>query len=125
MPLSAGRVLSREQNTIHCLACGGGNSQAIIIAPTLYKAYNISRLHNIWDCAARAISLSRRLVFIGYSLAPSDTSIIATVKRALNAPDQKREIVVVNPNERACERYRQILGKDCRIYREGFKGVVV
>jgi len=118
-------LLFREQNTIHCLACGGGNSQAIIIAPTLYKAYNISRLHNIWDCAARAISLSQRLVFIGYSLAPSDTSIIATVKRALNAPDQKREIVVVNPNERACERYRQILGKDCRIYREGFKGVVV
>ncbi len=118
-------LLFKKRNMIYCLACGGGNSQAIIIAPTLYKAYNISRLHNIWDSAARAISLSRRVVFIGYSLAASDTSIIATVKRALNAPDKKREIMVINPNERVCERYRQILGEDCRIICEGFKGVVI
>ncbi|MCL6561093.1 MAG: hypothetical protein K6U74_20355, partial [Firmicutes bacterium] len=118
-------LLFKEKYYITCLNCGGDNSQAIIIAPTLYKSYKISRLQNIWDCAGRAISLSDRLVFIGYSLAPADTSIIATVKRALNAPDKKREIVVINPSEQACRRYRRIFGGGCRVLCRGFTGELV
>lgn len=117
--------LFKESNNITCLNCGGENSQAIIIAPTLYKSYKISRLQNIWDSAGWAISRSDRLVIIGYSLAPADTSIIATVKRALNAPDKEREIVVINPNEHACNRYRQIFGKGCKIMCTGFTGEVL
>ncbi|MFA4886546.1 MAG: SIR2 family protein, partial [Desulfotomaculaceae bacterium] len=82
-----------SSNNIICPYCGGGNSQAIIIAPTLYKSYKISRLQNIWDGAVGAISGSDRLIIIGYSLESADTSIIATIKRALNAPDKNREIV--------------------------------
>jgi NAD-dependent SIR2 family protein deacetylase len=118
-------LLFKESNSITCLNCGGENSQAIIIAPTLYKSYNISRLHNIWDSAGRAVSRADRLVVIGYSLAPADTSIIATIKRALNAPDKKREIVVINPSEAACNRYRQIFGEGCKIICAGFTGDVL
>lgn len=116
--------LFHEQNTITCINCGSDSSQAVLIAPTLFKDYKISRLHNIWDSAGWALSRSDRLVFIGYSLAPADTSIIATVKRALNAPDKKREIVVINPSEQACRRYRQIFGEHCKILCQGFTGEV-
>ncbi|MDD4170064.1 MAG: SIR2 family protein [Desulfotomaculaceae bacterium] len=118
-------LLFKDKLTITCLNCGSDNSQAIIIAPTLYKSYDFNRLQNIWDCAYMSISLSDRLVFIGYSLAPADTSIIATVKRALNTVDKKREIVVINPSEKACQRYRQIFGKDCRILSQKFTGELV
>ncbi|MHB1041306.1 MAG: SIR2 family protein [Eubacteriales bacterium] len=115
-------LLFKDRYPITCLNCGGDSSQSIIIAPTLYKIYNISRLQNIWDCAGRAISLSDRLVFIGYSLAPADTSIIAMVKRALNAPEKRREIVVINPSKQACTRYREIFGKSCRVMCQEFTG---
>lgn len=115
-------LLFGSSNNIICPYCGGENSQAIIIAPTLYKSYNISRLQNIWDGAVGAISGSDRLIIIGYSLESADTSIIATIKRALNVPDKNREIVVVNPSERACNRYRQIFGEGCKIYCTGFTG---
>jgi NAD-dependent SIR2 family protein deacetylase len=115
-------LLFKDRYSISCLNCGGDNSQAIIIAPTLYKSYGISRLLNIWDCAGKSISLSDRLIFIGYSLAPADTSIIAMIKRALNAPDKRREIVVINPSEQACSRYKMIFGESCRVLCEGFTG---
>ncbi|NLI12218.1 SIR2 family protein [Pelotomaculum propionicicum] len=118
-------LLFGSGNNITCPYCGGENSQAIIIAPTLYKSYKISRLQNIWDGAVGAISHSDRLVIIGYSLEAADTSFIATIKRALNAPDKNREIVVVNPNERACKRYLQIFGEGCEIHCTGFTGQVI
>lgn len=118
-------LLFKENNVITCLNCGGENSQAVIIAPTLYKSYKISRLQNIWDSAGGAISCSDRLVIIGYSLAPADTSIIATIKRALNTENKDREIVVINPNKRACERYSQIFGVKCRITCGAFTGQVI
>ncbi len=114
-------LLIEEGNSITCLNCGMGNSRAVIIAPTLYKSYKISRLHNVWDSAGLAVSRCDRLVIVGYSLAPSDTSIIAMLKRALNAPDKNREIIVINPNEKACLRYRQIFG-ECKIVCAGFTG---
>ncbi|OPY59049.1 MAG: hypothetical protein A4E55_00418 [Pelotomaculum sp. PtaU1.Bin035] len=115
-------LLFKDKFSITCLNCGSDNSQAIIIAPTLYKSYNINRLQNIWDCAGKSISLSDRLVFIGYSLAPADTSIIATIKRALNTRNKKREIVVINPNEEVCRRYKQIFGESCRVLCQKFTG---
>ncbi len=118
-------LLFMEKSNITCLNCGGKNPQAVIIAPTLYKSYKINRLSNIWDGASGAINRSDRLVFIGYSLSPDETSIIATVKRALNAPDKKREIVVINPNEKTCYRYRQFFGEDCKIICTGFTGEVI
>lgn len=118
-------LLFKENNVITCLNCGGENSQAVIIAPTLYKSYKISRLQNVWDSAGGAISCSDRLVIIGYSLAPADTSIIATIKRALNTEDKDREIVVINPNKRACERYSQIFGGKCRITCGAFNGQII
>lgn len=118
-------LLIEESNSITCLNCGVKNSQAVIIAPTLYKSYKISRLQNIWDSAGLAVGRSDRLVIIGYSLASSDTSIIAMLKRALNAPDKKREIIVINPNQEACSRYRQIFGADCRITCAGFEVPIV
>lgn len=115
-------LLFKDKYSIACLNCGSDNSQAIIIAPTLYKSYNFSRLQNVWDCAGKAISKSDRLVFIGYSLAPADTSIITTIKRALNTIDRKREILVINPSERACRRYQKMFGKNCRIICQKFTG---
>ncbi|MCG9968856.1 SIR2 family protein [Pelotomaculum terephthalicicum JT] len=115
-------LLFKDKYSIACLNCGSDSSQAIIIAPTLYKSYNISRLQNVWDCAVKSISLSDRLVFVGYSLAPADTSIITTIKRALNIINKEREIVVINPNEQACRRYKQIFGKNCRVLCHKFTG---
>ncbi|MFX4261888.1 SIR2 family protein [Pelotomaculum propionicicum] len=117
--------LFKANNIISCLNCRGENSQAVIIAPTLYKSYGISRLQNIWDSAEGAISYSDRLVIIGYSLAPADTSIIATIKRALNIDDKDREIIVINPNRHACERYSQFFGGKCSVTRGAFTGQVI
>lgn len=113
-------LLFSQDNPVTCENCHNENSQAIIIAPTLYKSYNISRLNNIWDSAALAISRADRLFFIGYSLAPADTPIIAMVKRALNAPVKAREVVVINPNRLACKRYQRIFGESCTIKCKGF-----
>ncbi|BAF60200.1 NAD-dependent protein deacetylases [Pelotomaculum thermopropionicum SI] len=115
-------LLFSENSPIVCMNCGGANPQAVIIAPTLYKSYKISRLQNVWDSACAAISQCDRLVVIGYSLDPADTSIIATLKRALNAPDKNREIVVINPSRRTCGRYRQIFGNGCKIKCRPFTG---
>ncbi|MDF9408967.1 MAG: hypothetical protein A4E52_01392 [Pelotomaculum sp. PtaB.Bin013] len=115
-------LLFKDKYSITCLNCGSDSSQAIIIAPTLYKSYNISRLQNVWDCAGKSISLSDRLIFVGYSLAPADTSIIATVKRALNTINKNREIIVINPSEQACSRYRKIFGENCRVLCQKFTG---
>ncbi len=115
-------LLFQGDNTVPCLNCREENSQAVIIAPTLYKSYEISRLQNIWDSAGGAISRARRLVIIGYSLDPADTSIIATIKRALNTADRDREIIVINPNKQACQRYKQIFGEKCLISQAPFSG---
>lgn len=117
--------LFKENNAISCLNCGGENSQAVIIAPTLYKSYEISRLQNVWDSAGGAVSQAGRLVIIGYSLDPADTSIIATIKRSLNTVDKDRQILVINPNRYACERYKQIFGEKCLITRSAFTGQVI
>lgn len=113
-------LLFSQSNTVNCTNCHSENSQAIIIAPTLYKSYNISRLNNIWDSAALAISRSDRLFFIGYSLAPADTPIIAMVKRALNAPVKERKVMAINPNRLVCKRYQRIFGESCKINCAGF-----
>lgn len=113
-------VLFKQKNPITCDNCRCDNSQAIIIAPTLYKSYSISRLHNVWDSAALAISQADRLFFIGYSLAPADTSIIAMIKRALNAPGKERKIIVINPNRQVCKRYLQFFRDNCKINCMGF-----
>lgn len=118
-------LLFKDKFSINCINCGSDSSQAIIIAPTLYKSYNINRLQNVWDCAAIAVSQCDRLVFIGYSLAPADTSIIATVKRALNMVDKEREIIVINPSEQACRRYQRMFGGSCRVLCQKFTGAPV
>ncbi len=115
-------LLFDSGSILHCLNCGSDGSQVMIVAPTLYKSYRISRLHNIWDCAAQAISSAGRLVFIGYSLSPAETSVIATIKRAMNCQEIAREIIVVNPCRKACERYRRIFGPGIKIIRTGFTG---
>jgi hypothetical protein len=113
-------LLFSQSNTVNCENCHSESPQAIIIAPTLYKSYNISRLSNVWDSAALAISRANRLFFIGYSLAPADTPIIAMVKRALNAPGKERDVVVINPDRLACKRYQRFFGENCRIKCTGF-----
>jgi len=118
-------LLFKENNSVTCLNCGSDNAQAVIIAPTLYKSHKINRLQNIWESSAGAVNCSDCLAFIGYSLDASETSIIALVKRALNAPEKKRKIIVVNPNEEACMRYRQFFGNECSIICSGFTGEAV
>ncbi len=118
-------LLFKESNPVTCVNCGSDNAQEVIIAPTLYKSHKINRLQNIWAGSANAVNGSDCLVFIGYSLDASETSIIAMVKRALNAPEKKREIIVINPNEEACRRYRQFFGDKCRIICSSFTGEAV
>ena len=115
-------LLFDGDGALSCLNCGSGSSQVMIVAPTLYKSYRISRLNNIWDCAAHAVSGASRIVFIGYSLSPAETSVIATIKRAVNCREMEREIIAVNPCRAACERYRRIFGPGVRIIRTGFTG---
>lgn len=118
-------LLFKEDNPVTCVNCGSDNAQEVIIAPTLYKSHKINRLQNIWAGSAGAVNGSDCLIFIGYSLDASETSIIAMIKRALNAPEKKRRIIVVNPNEEACRRYRQFFGSECSIICSHFTGEAV
>ena len=51
----------------------------------------------MWNCAFRAIQQARLLVFIGYSLPPSDGFMRAMIQGAISASEESPKIWVVNP----------------------------
>jgi hypothetical protein len=76
-----------------------GNSLVpAIIPPTYAKLQGHPWLRKIWKAAFRAIQNARLIVFIGYSMPPSDGFMRAMFQAALAAaPGDPPEIYVINP----------------------------
>ncbi|NYB28197.1 MAG: SIR2 family protein, partial [Methanobacteriaceae archaeon] len=109
-----------------CAGCSHHSLEPVIITPTLLKDYNITSLHNVWNSAFKVISKCDVLVFIGYSLNPSDLAIIHLLKRALSAAGNKlKKIVVVDKdnlgNRTTRIRYQKIFGEEIHYIPDGFQ----
>ena len=107
-----------------------GNSLVpAIIPPTYAKLQAQPWLRQIWSCAFRAIQRARKLVFIGYSMPPSDGFMRAMFQGALAARTDSPEVFVINPfgapnGDRDREGYEtlfpQLAGNANRIIRKTF-----
>ncbi|KEO80822.1 SIR2 family protein [Tumebacillus flagellatus] len=112
---------------VPCNVCKGHYAEPVMITPTLLKSYNIPKLNNVWLAASDVISMARKIVFVGYSLASADYPIIDLMKRAISQKNQLKEIIIIgikNDIDQVCERYYKIFGDRVQIKSDstGFRG---
>ena len=79
-----------------------------IIPPTWKRASLRYALRRVWTQACQDISEATRIVIVGHSLPPTDTYFRYVLARALTSGAEKR-VLVVNPNERDSDRYKEFL----------------
>jgi len=85
-----------------------GNLQFTIIPPEWHKTYNKGAFATLWKKAATAINRAEHVVFIGYSLPPTDLHSTALFRTSVRK-DKLKSLVVVNPDREARRRTREVL----------------
>jgi hypothetical protein len=106
--------------------------EILIVTPTLFKVYDNRIVKEVWQRAEEAISMSKCLVFIGYSLPEADIHIRCMITRATANAQQRPKILVVDydsPNnpgrtrevDATEKRYKRLLGDNVRFERYGFQ----
>jgi NAD-dependent SIR2 family protein deacetylase len=85
----------------------GTDFQTLIMPPTYLKTLNHPIISQLLSEASREIRVSKKIVFIGYSLSNADLHIKALFQKHLN---EGKEVIVINPKKQeALElRYRSI-----------------
>jgi hypothetical protein len=84
-------------NTNTC-DCGHGPLRAVVVAPSMVRDLRDPMLRQIWTSAYECLRLTKKLVFIGYSLPYEDIAIRSLLLRALHGRDaagQPLQVVVV------------------------------
>ena len=92
-----------------------------IVPPTYAKLQGQPWLRRIWNAAFRAIQTAKAIVFVGYSLPPSDGFMRAMFQGALASRQGKPpEVYVVNPfeEESGLERYAQLFHVSLKPHKE-------
>jgi hypothetical protein len=75
----------------------------------------------IWTGASAHISEAERLIFIGYSLPPTDQYFRQFLAYSLAKNEQLRKVIVVDPSERTINTFRGLLDESFRAYFKPFK----
>jgi hypothetical protein len=85
-----------------------GSMRFTIIPPEWHKAYDKGTFALLWKNAAGAIQKARNIVFIGYSLPPTDLHASALFQTSVRKSSLE-SLVVVNPDRDARRRIRTVL----------------
>jgi hypothetical protein len=85
-----------------------GNQKFTIIPPEWNKNFDHPIFSEIWKIASEEIFNSETLVFIGYSFPSTDSHTLGLFTTAMKRASIKN-LVIVNPDQKARERTRQIL----------------
>ena len=96
--------------------------QTLIMPPSYLKSLNNPVVTQLFAEASREIRMSRKIVFIGYSLSDADVHIKALFKKHLK---ENTPIVVVNPKRSANLRQQyQALSTDVQFIQRSFEDLV-
>jgi NAD-dependent SIR2 family protein deacetylase len=96
--------------------------QTLIMPPSYIKSLNNPVVTQLFAEASREIRMSRKIVFIGYSLSDADVHIKALFKKHLK-PDT--DLVVVNPKRSASLRQQyHALSENVRFVHRSFENLV-
>jgi hypothetical protein len=85
-----------------------GNLRFTIIPPESNKAYDKGAFRILWSRAAAAIKRATNIVFVGYSLPPTDLHSTALFRTAVSK-EQLSSLVIINPDAEVRQRTRSIL----------------
>jgi len=70
--------------------------ETLIVSPTMFKVYDNRIIKETWERAERAVSTSKFVIFIGYSLQDADIHIRCMLTRAISNSTPRPVILVVN-----------------------------
>ena len=100
----------------------GTEFQTLILPPSYVKILNNPVISQLFSEASREIRVTRRIVFIGYSLSDGDVHIKALFKKHLR-PDV--DLVAINPKASVSVRHRySALSRNTRFRRMTFEDLV-
>ena len=85
-----------------------GDLKFTIIPPEWHKAYDKGVFSRVWARAADAIHRSEHIVFIGYSVPPTDLHSTALFRTSVKKGHLK-SLVIVNPDQQARVRTRMVM----------------
>ncbi len=93
-----------------CSACGRSNCEPVIVPPTYEKIYANPAISSIWRRAGEALTTADRIIFAGFSLHPSD-STLRNLLRASAARLTAREVLIIDPSAQdLLPRFREVFG---------------
>ncbi len=104
-----------------CPGCEGTRRNAVFVPLVGEKTPNDIALQAIWKEAERVLSVSRDIVFAGFSLNPGDQSIKELLRRAFSAGHTSKVTIVLNRSHpEIIDRYREIYGDRVESYESGW-----
>jgi NAD-dependent SIR2 family protein deacetylase len=93
-----------------CSFCSGTKREPVIVPPTFEKIYDEPAIRAIWARAATVLASAERLVFVGFSLHPSDRRLQEFL-RACARSGHPKEVSIIDPSaEDLLPRFREVYG---------------
>lgn len=92
-----------------CPECHAGVVEPFIVPPTWNKAGYGNKVTPVWTAAYHEIKDAARVIIIGYSLPETDSFFKYLLALGLSENDSLQQIIVVNPDEGAQERYQNFI----------------
>ncbi len=100
----------------------GTDFQTLIMPPSFLKTLHHPTITQLLNEAAREIRITKKIVFIGYSLSNSDIHIKALFKKQMKSD---MEVIVVNPKKKeSMELNYRSLSKNVKFVYESFEGML-
>jgi hypothetical protein len=87
-----------------------GQAVRFVVVPPIYakQAFLETFMKPVWEEATNDLKRTRRLVFFGYSLPPTDIEAEKLFQRAVKQNSQLRWIDLINPDPGAASRYAEV-----------------
>lgn len=87
------------------------HSNTFIVPPSYSKHFQHQEMQAVWQHAARLLRTSDTIVFIGYSVPPSDLMVRYLFAVGTLENDRIKRVICLNPDESVKQVYRQFLGQ--------------
>ncbi|KNZ69346.1 hypothetical protein Tfer_1983 [Thermincola ferriacetica] len=95
----------------YCLDCGSLLNN-FLVAPTLFKAYELPAIRDIWYAALIRLISSEQICFIGYSLPDNDLLTYQMLDTAFRMNGKKQRVYLVNGPHFNPVKFINIYGKN-------------
>ncbi len=106
------QVMPSRLSDRRCPECKAINKlRSVVVPPTWAKMAPDGPLQSVWRRAAAELSDANYLVFMGYSLPPTDLFFRYLFALGSAGESPVKRIWIANPDARVADRYRAILGR--------------